>query len=224
MITLIEADLDSWSKLDDKLYEIFINHEKLIFKNKTNRQKFLNMKNELLLLLRSKHNLEEAHMSLLELALIHYHEHSGFPKDPLSKIHYAFLSYISTLICSCFNQTAYFDKKVPLEFIIEEIKSNLVFQEIKNIRDKRFSHQDRKHYVHQDLLKWKFEKNEDGNFLPTKPSYTFENINSLHRSRLDDWIIFVLFLIKRIDERTQTLAKEINPLLSNIRIKDCEPF
>lgn len=221
MITLKETDLTSWGKIDnEELYEIFIDAENLVFKSKSDQQQFFEIKNTLLLLLRSKHHLEEAHMALLELVLFHYHEHSGFPKNSLSKTHYAFLSYVSTLICSCFNQSAYFEDKVPLQFILEEVKNNPTFKEIKSIRDKRFSHQDRKHHVHRDHLNWRFEKDNTNAFMPTSPSYTYENIHSLHRSQLNEWINFTLSLIQKINERVDIITKEINPLLTKISIPE----
>lgn len=215
MITLKEQDISSPTRRDDDLCEFFIDAHKLVFMGKKEKQVFFDIKNELLFLLRSKNQLEEAQMAIFELIHEHYNEHTGFPKNYLSKSHYAFLSYVSTLICSCFNQSGRKDK-APLEFLLKEAQENKTYTEIKNIRDKRFSHQDRSHEVHRNYLKWSFEKDQNGCYIPVKPSYTYENLNSLHRSKLEEWVVFICSLIQKIDDKEKLITLEINPLLKRI--------
>lgn len=216
MITIKEQDISSPTRRNDELYEFFIEAKKLDFKSKKEQQKFFEVKNELTFLLRSKYQLDEAHMAIIELVHEYYNEYSGFPKNNFSKSHVALLSYAATLICSCFIEGR--DKKRPLEFLLEEVKKNTTYTQIKNIRDKRFSHQDDPHEVHRDYLKWRFEKTENGYFTPIKPSYTYENLHSLHRSQLDEWLIFICLVIQKINEREKLITQEINPLIKKIEL------
>lgn len=219
MIKLDIKEVDSWGKSNDILSEVFLGIEKLPFKSQKDQNRFQQSKKELLLLLRSKHHLEEANLAIIELVTMYYNENSGFPKDQTRKAHYAFLSYISTLIISCFNPSDYRDGQAPLQFFKDSFKDNPIYLEIKEIRDKRFAHQDKEHPVHKDVFRWCFEKNEDF-FIPTKPSYVFENLNSLHREQLANWSKFVNQLIIEIDQRVKIMTSETNLLLEKIIVKE----
>lgn len=219
MIKLNIKEVDSWGKSNDILTEVFLEVEKLPFKSHKDFNRFQQSKKELLLLLRSKYHLEEANHALVELVTMYYNENSGFPKDQTRKAHYAFLSYISTLIISCFNTSDYRDGHAPLQFIKDTFKDNPTYLEIKEIRDKRFAHQDKEHSVHKDIFQWCFEKNEEC-FVPKKPSYVFENLNSLHKDQLANWGNFVNHLIIEIEQRVKIMTVEINILLQNIIVTE----
>lgn len=219
MIKIDIKEVDSWGKSNDILSEVFLGIEKLPFKSQKDKNRFQQSKKELLLYLRSKHHLEEANLAIIELVTIYYNENSGFPKDQTRKVHYAFLSYISTLIISCFNPSDHRDGQAPLQFFKDTLKDNPIYLEIKEIRDKRFAHQDKEHSVHKDIFRWCFEKKEEC-FIPKKPSYVFENLNSLHKERLVEWSHFLNKLIIEIDQKVKLMTEEINLFLNNIIIEE----
>lgn len=190
----------------------------MIFKDKKGQQTFFELKNELLFLLRSEDTLKEAQAAIWELTLNHYDSNTHFPKNPISKSPDAFLSFVSTLICSCFTHGG--NNKRPLDFLYADIKDNPVYLEIKSIRDKRFSHQDNSHPVHQNIFDWRFEKNSSKNFSPTKACYTYDKLHSLSDTELEKWSNFISMLLQKTSEEETRLTNLINPLLEEIEFSD----
>lgn len=175
-----------------------------------------NYKKELRFLLRSQTNLQEASLTLMELASDHYGESNNYIKDPTRIAHRALLSHAVMMYRACFLKGE--GREVPLKFLLKELSENSIHLEISDLRDKLFAHLDENHSVRNDHIKWELKVEED-KLVPIRANLIGDNLHSYHKSTLNDWLRHFHSVLDKIKEKEDFITKEINEMIGEINWK-----